>query len=74
MTAAVVYARISKSEAGEHLGVDRQERLCRELAARDGLTVLDVLVDNDVSAYRAKRRPVFERCSRWCRRARSALW
>lgn len=61
MTAAVVYARISKDEAGKHLGVDRQERLCRELATRDGLTVLDVLVDNDVSAYRAKRRPAFER-------------
>ena len=61
MTAAVVYARISKDEAGEHHGVDRQERLCREFAAREGLTVLDVLADNDVSAYRTKRRPAFER-------------
>lgn len=30
MTAAVIYARISKDGAGEHLGVDRQERLRRD--------------------------------------------
>lgn len=61
MTSAVIYARISKDDRGEHLGVDRQERLCRELAARDGLTVGEVLVDNDFSAYSGKRRPGFER-------------
>lgn len=61
MAPAVIYARISKDDRGDHLGVDRQERLCRELAVRDGLTVGDVLVDNDVSAYSGKRRPGFER-------------
>lgn len=61
MTAAVIYARISKDGAGEHLGVDRQERLCRDLADTAGLTVVDVLVDNDVSAYARKPRPAFER-------------
>lgn len=61
MTNAIVYCRISKDDRGEQLGVERQERLCRDLAARDGLTVLDVFVDNDVSAYRSKRRPAFER-------------
>jgi DNA invertase Pin-like site-specific DNA recombinase len=59
--AAIIYARISHDEDGDHLGVDRQERLCRELAQHRGLTIVDVLVDNDVSAYRRKRRPQFER-------------
>lgn len=60
MSAAAIYCRISKDIAGEHLGVDRQERLCRELAAAQGLTVADVLVDNDLSAYKGRRRPGFE--------------
>lgn len=59
-TGAVIYCRISKDMAGEHLGVDRQERACRELAAARGLTVKHVLVDNDVSAYHRKARPAFE--------------
>lgn len=59
-TTAIIYARISTDTRGDHLGVARQERLCRELAERQGLTVGAVLVDNDISAYRAKRRPAFE--------------
>lgn len=58
--AAAIYVRISKDEAGEHLGVDRQERACRDLAAARGLTVARVLVDNDVSAYAKRTRPAFE--------------
>src|SRR4051794_4217874 len=61
MPSAVIYARISKDDRGDHLGVDRQERACRELAARRGLDVLDVLVDNDISASKGRRRPAFER-------------
>jgi site-specific DNA recombinase len=61
MTAAVIYARISKDDNDDRLGVDRQERLCRELAERDGLDVVEVVVDNDVSATRLRRRPGFER-------------
>lgn len=61
MPAAVIYARISKDDAGDRLGVDRQERLCRDLAKRHGLTINDVLVDNDVSAYKGRCRPAFER-------------
>lgn len=57
----MIYARISKDDRGDHLGVDRQERLCRQLASQRGLDVVEVLVDNDISAYRAKRRPGFER-------------
>jgi site-specific DNA recombinase len=58
---AAVYCRISKDDAGDRLGVDRQERLCRELAARDGLDIGEVLVDNDLSAFGRTRRPAFER-------------
>lgn len=62
MSAAVIYARISKDEAGESLGVDRQERLCRKLAKDRGLTVDQLIVDNDFSAYTTKKaRPGFER-------------
>lgn len=56
----VVYCRISKDDRGDALGVARQERLCRELAERKGITVIDVLVDNDLSAYsKTTRRPAF---------------
>src|SRR5437879_3795141 len=61
MPTAAIYARISKDTEHDGLGVDRQEKLCRELAERHGLTVAQVLVDNDVSAYRSRRRPAFER-------------
>lgn len=57
---AVVYARISEDTAGRGLGVTRQERECRELAERNGWEVVDVLVDNDRSAYSGKRRPGYE--------------
>lgn len=60
MPTAVIYARISKDDEGDRLGVDRQERLCRELAKQYGLDVVELLVDNDVSAYARKPRPAFE--------------
>ena len=53
---ALVYARISEDRAGAGLGVDRQERDCRALADRLGWRVLDVLTDNDISAYSGKPR------------------
>lgn len=58
---AVVYVRISRDRAGESLGVQRQECECRELCERSEWSVVDVLVDNDVSAYSGKRRPGYER-------------
>jgi len=54
---AAIYARISKDGTGAALGVERQERLCRDLAAQRGLDVNDVYVDNDLSAYNGKHRP-----------------
>lgn len=53
---AYVYCRISQDRSGEGLGVDRQEADCRELAARLGLEVTRLFIDNDVSAYGGKLR------------------
>lgn len=57
---AAIYCRISKDRAGAGLGVERQEADCRDLADRLGWEVLDVFVDNDMSAYSGKRRPEYE--------------
>ena len=56
---AFIYVRISEDRAGAGLGVARQEADCRELADSLGWTVVDVLVDNDVSAYSGKPRPAY---------------
>ena len=42
-------------------GADRQEADCRELAARLGLTVVDLYSDNDISAYSGRKRPGYRR-------------
>ena len=60
MTPAVIYCRISKDDQDDRLGVQRQERMCRKLARDRGLDVVDVLTDNDLSAFKGKRRPAFE--------------
>lgn len=63
MTRCAIYCRISDDREGRSLGVERQEQQCRELAARLGLTVAEVYVDNDISASRhsAKARPAYQR-------------
>ncbi len=58
---AAIYARISRDRVGAGLGVDRQETDCRELADRLGWIVVNVLVDNDVSASSGRRRPGYDR-------------
>lgn len=58
---AAIYVRISLDVAGEGLGVQRQEDLCREVATRRGWTVAQVYVDNDVSASKDKERPAYTR-------------
>lgn len=58
---AAVYCRISKDKTGQRAGVARQERECRETANRLGWRVIDVYVDNDISAYSGRRRPNYER-------------
>lgn len=64
VTAAAIYARISQDRGGEALGVARQEELCRDLADRKGWPVAEVYIDNDISAYKGKRRPAYERMLR----------
>lgn len=54
---AFIYCRISADKTGEALGVQRQEQDCRALAERDGFEVVEVFVDNDISAYSGKPRP-----------------
>lgn len=54
---AVIYCRISRDRTGEAAGVQRQEDDCRALCERAGWDVAATLVDNDVSAYKGKRRP-----------------
>ena len=60
MDTAVIYCWISKDQHDDHLGVDRQQKQCRELADEEGLEVVSVLVDNDISASKGRRRPAFE--------------
>lgn len=59
MPRALIYTRISSDEEGRGLGVERQEQLTREALARQGITDVSVIVENDVSAM-ARRRPGFE--------------
>lgn len=58
-----VYLRISKDDEANGEGVERQEKLCRRLLVDRGLdgSIVDVYVDNDVSAFRNVRRPEYER-------------
>jgi site-specific DNA recombinase len=59
--AAGIYCRISKDRAGDELGVDRQREDCERLAAKNGWTVAEVFVDDDLSAYSGKARPSYDR-------------
>lgn len=61
-----IYCRISKATRNDEdsidmLGVERQEQICREIAARLGLTVVDVYVDNNLSGKAGVLRPNYER-------------
>ncbi|MFD8086188.1 recombinase family protein [Kitasatospora sp. NPDC059722] len=52
-----MYVRISKDRKGQELGIQRQERACRELCDRLGWTVLRIYAENDVSASTTSRKP-----------------
>lgn len=59
-----IYARLSKDREGAGVGVQRQVNEVREmvLACDPDAQVVDVYVDNDISAYNVKaRRPEYER-------------
>ncbi|WP_055712610.1 recombinase family protein [Streptomyces torulosus] len=57
----VIYTRISDDREGRRYGVRRQERDCRKLAEELGVDVVEVLVENDISAYSGKPRPKYDR-------------
>ncbi|MER6331827.1 recombinase family protein [Streptomyces sp. NPDC001034] len=59
-TRAVIYCRISQDRTGAGLGIDRQREDCEALAEGRGWNVVEVYVDNDVSAYSGKKRPGYE--------------
>lgn len=56
-----IYARISSDRDGDQLGVQRQIQDCERLAQRRGWVVADRYVDDDISAWRGRPRPEFER-------------
>lgn len=60
-TRAAIYCRISQDRTGAGLGVDRQREDCEKLAENRGWEVVEVYVDNDVSAYSGKKRPGYEK-------------
>jgi DNA invertase Pin-like site-specific DNA recombinase len=56
-----IYCRISDDRTGEGLGVARQEKDCREFCQRRQWPIVQVLVENDVSAFGHKRRPLYRK-------------
>ncbi len=60
-TRAVIYCRISQDRTGAGLGVERQRQDCQALAERNGWQVVEVYVDNDISAYSGKKRPGYRK-------------
>lgn len=55
---AAIYCRISRDPSGDMLGVQRQEKACRELCEKNGWTPVEpIYVDDDRSAYSGKPRP-----------------
>ncbi|MFC4888059.1 recombinase family protein [Streptomyces beijiangensis] len=51
-----IYVRISKDRKGQELGIQRQEKACRELCERLGWGVYRVYPENDVSASTTSKR------------------
>jgi DNA invertase Pin-like site-specific DNA recombinase len=58
-----IYVRISKDDVQTMAGVQRQEKLCRELIAMryPGEHTIEVYCDNNISAWSGARRPAYER-------------
>jgi DNA invertase Pin-like site-specific DNA recombinase len=56
-----IYVRISDDREGAGLGVARQEVDCRQRTEALGWVLVEVYVDNDLSAYSGKPRPAYRR-------------
>lgn len=55
-----IYARISRDDTGDELGVERQRQDCEAICDRRGWTLRHRYVDNDVSAYSGRARPAYQ--------------
>ena len=60
-TRAAIYARISDDREGKAAGVERQKKECQELAERLGWDVVNVYIDNSISAYSGAHRPEYQK-------------
>lgn len=58
---AGIYARISEDREETQAGVERQVADCKKLLERLGWDLHDIYVDNDISAYKGKHRPEYQR-------------
>lgn len=67
LPSVAVYCRISDDAEHTGLGVQRQEKDCRALCAARDWEVARVFTDNDLSAYKRKTRPEFERMVQFLR-------
>lgn len=56
MTSAVIYTRVSLDRNKQARSVGEQEQECRAVCAREGWDVVEVVVDNDISASRYARK------------------
>jgi site-specific DNA recombinase len=54
---AAIYTRISKDREGTELGVVRQEKSCRAIAAANGYESVVVFAENDTSASTRSKKP-----------------
>lgn len=63
VSAAVIYLRVSHDPEGREQSLTRHRTDCRALCERNGWTVVEECVDNDISAsrYSRKRRPGWAR-------------
>jgi DNA invertase Pin-like site-specific DNA recombinase len=57
---AAIYCRISSDRKQDNLGVDRQEKACRQIARRKGWEIVGVFTDDDRSAFTGKPRPGYQ--------------
>lgn len=57
---AVIYRRQSLDKSGDELGIDRQLKECKKVAARRDIKVADVITDNSVTASK-RGRPGYDR-------------
>jgi site-specific DNA recombinase len=58
---AAIYARISRDDLGDGLGVARQQEDCQAVCKRRKWTLAGTFVDNDTSAFSGRTRPAYKR-------------